>query len=148
MRWPKSRRQAQSGATLVELLVASVIMGLALALIVGTLSSGLLQSTEAKRDTAAVAALQYEMEQIGGSPYNPSPQAYSDCFATESASSPPTTLPSFKAPCPGSSYTLRADVTVGSGPSGSLSQKWTVSIVQWPSGAQVGSSVSLLKVNR
>lgn len=146
MRWPKSRRQAQAGQTLVELLVASVIMGLALALIVGTLSTGLLDSTLAKRNTAAVAALQYEMEQIGGSPFNSSPNAYSDCFATDSASSPPTTLASFQAPCPGNSYILRADVTVGPGPKGS--QQWKVTIVQWPSGTTVGSPVSLLKVNR
>ena len=66
MRWPKTRREWQSGATLVEVLVATAIMGLALSLIIGTLSTGLLDSTLSKRNTAAVAVEQYEIEQISG----------------------------------------------------------------------------------
>jgi type II secretory pathway pseudopilin PulG len=145
MRWPKSRREWQSGTTLVEVLVATAIMGLALALIVGTLSTGLLDSVLAKRNTASVAATQYELEQISGAKFSSSPTPYSDCFATEDATSPPMTLP-YKGACPSSSYTLRADVSVGSGPG--ASQQWTVTVVAWPGGNQVGSPVSVLKVNR
>lgn len=146
MRWPRNGRERQAGATLVEVLVATVIMGLALSLIVGTLSTGLLDSTLSKRNTAAVAVEQYEIEQISGSQFNSSPEPYSDCFATEDASSAPTTIPSFQGSCPSGSYTLRADVTVGSGPG--ASQQWTVTVVALPGGNQVGSPVSVLKVNR
>lgn len=146
MRWPRTRREWQAGTTLVEVLVATVIMGLALSLIVGTISTGLLNSTLAKRNTAAVAIEQYEIEQISGAAFDSSPQPYSDCFATEDASSLPTRVPSTPGSCPNGSYTLRADVTVGSGPGGS--QQWKVTVVALPGGNQVVSSVSVLKVNR
>src|SRR5205085_9799713 len=84
----KDRRRAQSGATLIELLVSLVIASLAIALVVGTLSSGLLDSTIAKRNTAAQAILQYEMEAISASNFDASAPPYSDCFATEDPSSP------------------------------------------------------------
>lgn len=146
IRWPKTRRQRQSGTTLVELLVSVVIMGLALVLVVGTLSTGLLDSVLAKRNTAAVAVVQYELERISGGAFDSSAQSYSDCFATESSSSPPLTLASFRAACPNTSYTLRADVTIAAGPGGS--QQWTVTVVSWPDAGQVGSPISVLKVNR
>ena len=56
--WPRDRRKAQAGATLVEVLVAVVIMGLALTLIVGTFSTGLLDSAISKRNTAALGVVQ------------------------------------------------------------------------------------------
>jgi type II secretory pathway pseudopilin PulG len=146
MRWPKTRRERQSGATLVEVLVATVIMGLALAIIVGTFSTGLLDSALAKQKTAASAVVQYELDQISSIPFSSSAQPYSDCFATEDATSQPYTTPAFQGACPSSSYTLRADVTVSSGPGSS--QQWTVTIVQWPAGNKVGDAVSILKVNR
>ncbi len=143
--WPRDRRQAQSGATLVELLVSLVIMGLALVLIVGTFSTGLLQATLAKRNTASVAVAQYELDQISGSPYDSTPSPYSDCFATEDASSPPT--PASGRVCPSSSYTLRVDVTVGPGPSGGT-QLWSITVWSLQTGAQVGKKVQLVKDNR
>ena len=144
--WPRDRRQAQAGATLIELLVSLAIMGLALALIVGTFSTGLLDATLAKRNTAAVAVVQYEVDQVSGAVYNASAQSYSDCFATEDPSSPPTTR-AFQAACPTSSYVLRADVTVAAGPSPNT-QLWSVAISTWPNAAQVGAAVQIIKVNR
>lgn len=145
--WPRDRRQAQSGATLVELLVSVVIIGLALALIIGTFSTGLLDATYAKRDTAAVAVTQYELEAISGSAYNVSAQSYSDCFATEDVNTPPTTIASFKGMCPGSTFTLRADVTVAAGTIANT-QLWSISVVSWPAVGTVGSAVQLIKDNR
>jgi type II secretory pathway pseudopilin PulG len=145
--WPRDRRRAQSGATLVELLVSVVIMGMAMALIVGTFSTGLLQSFMAKRNTAAAAVVQYELDQISGEQYDPTPQSYSDCFATDDATSPPVPAASFQGACAGSSYVLRADVDVAPGPS-PTSQLWSVTMVSWPSAGNVGTKVQLIKVNR
>ena len=104
----KDRRRAQAGTTLVELLVSLMIVGLALVLVVGTFSTGLLDATVAKRNTAVQAVMQYELDQIGASPFNAAPSPYSDCFATESPTSP--TSAAFQGPCPSGSFTLRADV--------------------------------------
>ena len=144
----KDRRRAQSGATLVELLVSLVIASLALALVVGTLSTGLLDSTIAKRNTAAQASLQYEMEAISASAFDSSVAPYSDCFATEDPSSP-ASAGGYQAACPNGPFTLRADVGwqwLASSP-GAV-QVWTISVKSWPSSAAVGSSVSVYKINR
>jgi type II secretory pathway pseudopilin PulG len=148
--WPRNRRQAQSGATLVELLVSVVIMGLALTLIIGTFSTGLLDASIAKRNTAAVAVVQYELDQISGGAYNASAQPYSDCFATEDAKSPHAPATSFQGPCVGSSYTLRVDVTCNGGTCvpPNTTQLWSVTVSSWPNVGQVGSTVQIIKVNR
>jgi hypothetical protein len=127
--------------------VSVVIMGLALTLIVGTFSTGLLQSSMAKRNTAAQAVVQYELDQISGGVYDPSPQSYSECFATEDATSPPVPAASFEGACAGSSYVLRADVAVAAGPS-PTSQLWSVTMVSLSSAGQVGNPVQIIKVNR
>jgi type II secretory pathway pseudopilin PulG len=146
-RW-KDRRQAQSGATLVELLVSMVIVSLALALIVGTLSTGILDSAIAKRNTAAQAIVQYEMESVSASVFSASAPSYSDCFATESPTRPATAT-GYQGACPSGAYSLRADVTWQWLPSApSTVQVWTVAVTAWPSGATFGSSVSLFKINR
>jgi type II secretory pathway pseudopilin PulG len=145
--WPRDRRQAQSGTTLVELLVSVVIMGMALALIVGTFSTGLLDAALAKRNTSGGAIAQYELAQISGGAYSASASPYSDCFATEDATSPPVPAASFQGGCTGSSYVLRADVAVAPGPS-PTSQLWSVTVVSWPSAGQVGNTVQIIKVNR
>lgn len=139
--WPRNRRQAQSGATLVELLVSIAIMGLALTIVIGTFSTGLLDSARSKRNTAAIAVVQYELDQIGGSPYTRSPQSYSDCFATESAGTRPKTV-AYKSSCLGSVYTIRVDVLVAAGPVPN-SQMWTITVFNWP-----GSQVQTVKVTR
>jgi type II secretory pathway pseudopilin PulG len=132
---------------LVELLVAVVIMGFALVLVVGTFSTGLLDATIAKRNTASVAVLQYELDQISGGQYDSTPQAYSDCFATEDASSAPTAASGYRGTCPNTSYTLRVDVRPSSGPSPNT-QTWSVTVFSISNAAQVGSPVQLIKVNR
>jgi type II secretory pathway pseudopilin PulG len=139
--WPSNRRQAQSGATLVELLVSVVIMGLALTLIIGTFSTGLLDASLAKRNTAAVGVVQYELD----APYQSVAASYSDCFATEDASSPPVRSGSFQGSCPSTSYTLRADVTVVQQGS---TQTWSISVSSWPNLATVGQTVQTIKANR
>ena len=145
----KNRRRAQSGATLVELLVSLVIASLALALVVGTLSTGLIDSTIGKRNTAAQAVLQYEMEAITASAFDTVPKSYSDCFATESPTNPTPAPAGYKTPCPSGPYTLRADVSVqwlASAPS--TVQVWTVNVTSWPTDAVIGSQISLYKIDR
>ena len=140
----KDRRRAQSGATLIELLVSLVIMGLALVLIIGTVSTGLLDASLAKRNTAAQAVTQYELEQISGGPFVSPPQAYAECFATENAA-PPSPAP----PSPGNcsaGYPLRAEVSGSPGPPGTQTQVWTVSV--FANGVRIGNSVSVVKARR
>lgn len=134
-------RRAQSGTTLVELLVSLTIASMALALIVGTLSTGLIDATLAKRNTAAQAVLQYEMEQVNASAFTAS---YSDCFATENPTSP-VPAAGYGLACPSGPYTLRADVTLKSS-SGTLT-RWLIAITSWPSGSPMGSSVEFYKAN-
>jgi prepilin-type N-terminal cleavage/methylation domain-containing protein len=144
--WPRGRR-AQSGATLIEVLVSVAIMGLALTLIVGTFSTGLLQASLAKRNAAATAVMQYELEQISGAVYGTLPAQYSDCFATEDASTPPTPAPGgYGSACVGSSFTLRVDVS-SSSPAPNT-QTWTIKVKSWPAAAQIGDMVQTVKVNR
>jgi hypothetical protein len=121
-------------------------MGLALTLIIGTFSTGLLDSAMGKRNTAGTAVIQYELDWISASPWSPSPQPFSDCFATEDTTAAPSTLLSFQGACPSSSYTLRADLTVAPGPANS--QVWSIKVTSWPNGARVGSTVQTIKVNR
>jgi type II secretory pathway pseudopilin PulG len=140
-RFYKDRRRAQAGTTLVELLVSLMIMGLSLVLIVGTISTGLLDAALAKRNTAAEAVVQYEMGKIAATQFSVTPSAYSECFATESADNPEPP------PCPGD-FTLRADVSVEPGTTSTSPQKWTVTVFSLLNGAQVGSPISIYKVNR
>jgi type II secretory pathway pseudopilin PulG len=142
--WPRDRRRAQAGATLIEVLVSVVIMGFALVLVVGTFSSGLLEATLAKRNTAVEAVIQYELDNISGSPWASSPTSYSDCFATENPAAP---SPAVNGSCDAGTYTLRADVVPSNGPSGSGTQLWTVTVTALPIG-QVGGPVSVMKAKR
>jgi Tfp pilus assembly protein PilV len=137
-------RQGQAGTTLVELLVSLVIIGMALVLVIGTISTGLLNSTLTKRNTAVQAVVQYEVESIGASTFNPSAQPYSDCFATETTTSPTTVA--YQAGCPGTDFTLRADMSwQWSTQSGSV-QSWQISVVTLPFNTQVGTPLSVYKV--
>jgi type II secretory pathway pseudopilin PulG len=136
----KDRRRSQSGTTLVELLVSLVIMGSALVLVVGTFSTGLLDATIAKRNTAVEAVIQYEMDKIGAAAFASPAANYSECFATENTSAPSP------APCV-AGFTLRADVTWT--PRTASTQIWTVTVVALPAGTQVvGGPISIIKVNR
>jgi type II secretory pathway pseudopilin PulG len=151
MRRRKDRRRAQAGTTLVELLVSLMIVGLALVLIVGTFSTGLLEATLAKRNTAVQAAVQYELDKISGSQFDQSAGSYSECFATESSVTP-WHLDVYQDPCPsGQPFTLRVDVLLTPQQSPTRQQLWTISVVSWTSGSAsppIGSSVSTYKVNR
>lgn len=142
----KDRRRAQAGTTLVELLVSLMVVGLALVLVVGTFSTGLLDATLAKRNTAGQAVIQFELDRISASLFSSSPLPYSECFATESATSP--TSIGYTANCPSAgNYSLRADVTWTAGPT-STSQLWTVTVRTWPDASAVGSPLSTYKVSR
>jgi len=149
-RFYKDRRRAQAGTTLVELLVSVTIMAMALSLIVGTLSTGLLNATLVKRNTAAQAVVQYEMEEIQASTFSTSPAPYSECFTTERPHSP--VLAPYEAICKDSTdvtdlpFTLRADVSPL--PRTTTSQTWTIIVVATGTGDRVGAPVQVLKVNR
>lgn len=147
MRVLRDRRRMQSGTTLVELLVSLVIASLALALIVGTFSTGLLDATLAKRNTAVQAIVQYEMEQIGASSFDPSATAYSDCFATEDSSNP-VSAAGYQGDCPSASYTMRADVTWQWLGSSESVQVWTIKVTAVPGGSGTGNPVSVYKADR
>ena len=85
----RARRQGgQAGTTLVELVVSVAIIGLALTLLVGAFSTGVIQSTLVKRNTAVDAALGYELERIAAATYTTTPGPYSECFAVDSAIPP------------------------------------------------------------
>lgn len=143
----KDRRRAQAGTTLVELLVATTIMGIALALIIGTFSTGLLDATIAKRNVAGQAVIQAELDRITASTFNSSPLSYSDCYKTES-SAPPVPASAFLGACPDSTYSLRADVSVTPLTPTATTQTWTVAVTTWPDGVPVGSNVSTIKSDR
>jgi hypothetical protein len=118
-------------------------MGLALTLIVGTFSTGLLQASMAKRNTAATAVTQYELEQISGAAYDSTPTPYSDCFATENTLTPARR--GYRSTC-ASSYSLRVDVSSEPGPNNT--QLWSITVNSWPAAVQIGAVVQTLKMNR
>ena len=142
----KDGRRAQSGATLIELLVSLLIASMALALAVGTFSTGLLNATLAKRNTAVQAVMQYELEAISASAFNPTAPSFSDCFATESPSQPARAA-GYQAPCSSDTFTLRADASWQWLPSSSSVQVWTIAVSAWPSGVSVGASVQVYKTS-
>jgi type II secretory pathway pseudopilin PulG len=149
-RFHKDRRRAQAGTTLVELLVAITIIGTALVLIIGTLSTGLLDSTVAKRNASAQGVIQSELDRIRASTFNPSAQPYSDCFATVPPAPPASPVPpsptAYQGSC-GSGFSFRADVTVGAGPT-STTQTWTVTVFTVPDDVQSGQPVATVKSDR
>jgi Tfp pilus assembly protein PilV len=137
------RRRAQSGTTLIELLVSVMIMGLAVVLLVGAFSTALLDATLAKRSAAVSAAGEYELEKIGASAFNATPASYSECFAIDK-SAPPTQV-AFGASCPVGTD-VRADVSATTPQAGV--QQWAVQMRIYPTLGLVGSTISIYKVNR
>jgi Tfp pilus assembly protein PilV len=141
------RRRAQAGTTLVELLVATVIMGLALTLLIGLFSTGAIQSVLSSRDSTAQAATEYELDKIAAQPFG-STSPYSDCFASVGDTAPVGVA--YKGACSGSS-TVRADVAAPTACSSQPSQncqQWTIVINSWPAGAPIGKPVSTYKANQ
>jgi type II secretory pathway pseudopilin PulG len=137
------RHRVQAGTTLIELLVSTMIIGLVLLLLVGTFSTGVLDATLTKRNTALSAATEYELDKIEAAPYSASPAPYSECFAVDNADAP-TQVASGGA-CP-TGTSLRADVTENDVQPGV--QDWTVRIRTYPSLGAVGAAVSVYKVDR
>lgn len=146
----KDRRRAQAGTTLIELLVSLMIVGIALVLIVGTFSTGLLDATLAKRNTAAQAIVQYEMDKVGASTYSATAPNYSDCFVTEPATPtevpPPQPASGYLGTC-GAGYSIRADVAQPSPSSGSV-QLWSITTTSLSDGQRIGTPISIYKANR
>lgn len=138
------RRRAQAGTTLIELVVSVMIISLALLLLVGAFSTGLLDATLVKRNTAADAAVEFELERIQGSTFTASPQPYSECFAVDTAAAP--SLVSYRGACPGGTN-LRLDVTESDVQAGVV-QQWTVVVKTYPALATIGTSVSVYKIDR
>ena len=132
------RRRAQAGTTLVELLVATVIMGLALVIVVGLFASGVVDSTLSKRDVSAEAATQYEMDKIASAPYDPNAPGYSDCFGTDGTVSA-------GGGCDTPSG-VKADVSVTQVSTGL--QQWTITVSAWPAATQIGKPIAVYKASR
>jgi type II secretory pathway pseudopilin PulG len=145
-RFFRDRRRAQAGTTLIELLVSLTIIAIALVLVIGVFSTGLLDASLTKRNTAVEAVTQYELDKVHASPFDPSAKPYSECFATEKTNAP-LSVSAYGGSCGDSSYTLRADVTCTLSCATNV-QTWQVVVVTWPSADHVGNPVSLLKVNR
>ena len=133
----QARRNTQAGTTLVELLVSLVIASLALALIIGTFSTGLLDATLAKRNTAIQSVMRYEMEQVTATKFTAS---FSECFATEAPTSPAAAA-GYQGTCPGGPYTLRADVKLKS--TSGAAQLWEIQVATWPAGANTTPSMQV-----
>lgn len=137
------RSSRQSGTTLIELLVATTIIGVAVLLLVGAFSTAVIDATLTKRNTAVTAATEYELEKIGAASYQSSASEYSECFAVDSAIQPVQV--GLGGACP-SGMSLRADVTESDVQPGV--QMWTVRINVYPALSPVGASVSVYKVDR
>lgn len=143
----KDRRRAQAGTTLVELLVALTIASLALALIIGTFSTGLLDATLAKRNAAVQAVMEYEEGQVNANAFSTSAQPFSDCFATEDPTSNPAPAAAYLGACPTRSYVLRADVNWAWLTGSTTVQVWTIAVVDpGPATPPTIASVNLYKV--
>lgn len=137
------RRKAQAGTTLIELLVTIVIIGLVVTLLLGAFSTGLLDATLVKRNTALTAAQEYELQKIGASSFSATPSAFSECFAVDRAAAP--TQVALGGSCPAGT-SLRADASPSDLQPGV--QVWVVQMRAYPSLGAVGSPVSVYKVNR
>jgi type II secretory pathway pseudopilin PulG len=138
------RLASQSGTTLVELVVSVAIISLALILLVGAFSTGLLDATLVKRNTAADAAVEYELERIQASTFSDAPQPYSECFAVDAPATP--SVVGYQTVCPTGSE-LRLDVTEADAQLGSI-QQWTVQVHTYPALTAIGKPVSVYKINR
>jgi type II secretory pathway pseudopilin PulG len=137
------RRRAQSGTTLIELLVSLMIMGLVVVVLIGSFSTALLDATLAKRDVAVSAAGQYELEKIGAAAFSAAPSSYSECFAVDKSASP--TQVALGGSCPVGTN-VRVDVSATTVSAGV--QQWAVQFRSYPTLGVVGSPISVYKVNR
>jgi Tfp pilus assembly protein PilV len=139
----RRRLGGQAGTTLIELLVSVMIIGVAVLLLVGAYSTGLLDATLTKRNTAVTAATQYELDKIGAAAFSTAPSPYSECFAVDNPAQPVAVA--LGGTCPAGS-SLRVDVTENDVQAGV--QVWTVQVITYPALAALGTPVSVYKVNR
>jgi type II secretory pathway pseudopilin PulG len=139
------RRRAQAGTTLIELLVSTMIIGIAVLMLVGAFSTGILDATLTKRNTAVNASVEYELEKIGAAVFSSTPVQYSECFAVDSSAAPSRVA--LGGACPGGSN-LRADVTEKALTGQPGVQQWSVQLRTYPSLGAVGAVVSVYKVDR
>ena len=72
-RWPRSWVRPEAGDTLIEVLVAMVIMGIAFVIIVGGIGTAILGSNLQKQQAGADVALRTAAEAM---PYQPCPATY------------------------------------------------------------------------
>jgi hypothetical protein len=126
----------------VELLVSVGIIGLVVVLLIGAFSSGLVQSSLTRRDTARNATIRYELEAVAAATFDATPNGYSECFTIDADVTPRQVA--FMGPCL-NGESLRADVEVD--PQTDV-QQWTVTVRTWPQQAVVGKPVATYKVNR
>jgi len=140
---PRRRLGGQAGTTLIELLVSVTIIGIAVLLLVGAYSTGRIDATLTKRNTAVTAATQYELDKIGAAAFASAPAPYSECFAVDNPGKPVAVA--LGGSCPAGS-SLRVDVTENDAQAGV--QVWTVQVLTYPARAAVGTPVSVYKVNR
>jgi type II secretory pathway pseudopilin PulG len=136
------RHRAQAGTTLIELLVSTVIIGVALVLLVGIFSTGVIDSNLAKRESGAQAATQYELNKIDAKQADSN--GYSECFASDGSGNP-TTI-GLGARCP-SAARIRVDVSASAIQVNGVSlERWTIQANTWPSAARIGSLLSVYRV--
>ncbi|MFN2463427.1 MAG: hypothetical protein ABR573_05940 [Candidatus Dormibacteria bacterium] len=117
----------------------------------GSLSTIVVGGSTAKRLASAAAIIQYEADKVKASTFASAAPPYSDCFATETATTPAAAATvggtTYQQTC-ATGYSLRADVTRNADiVSGSL-QSWTIVARQYPAATQVGQSVTVYKDNR
>ena len=137
------RHRAQAGTTLIELLVSTMVIGIAMLLLVGAFSTGIIDATLTKRNTAVNAVIEYELEKIGAATYSTTMIPYSECFAVDTSVTPVQV--GFGGGCPAGTN-LRADVAPSSEESDL--QQWAVQVRTYPSLGAVGAVVSVYKGNR
>ncbi|OLB84077.1 MAG: hypothetical protein AUI15_35140 [Actinobacteria bacterium 13_2_20CM_2_66_6] len=138
------RHRGQAGTTLVELVVSVVIIGLAVTLLVGAFSTGVIQSSLVKKTTSADSAMEFELERIAAATYDSTPQPYSECFAVDGPMAP-AFASAYQGSCPAGTG-LRADVTESDVQPGL--QQWSVGFVTYPALGAVASPISVYKSQR
>ncbi|MHB8571835.1 MAG: PulJ/GspJ family protein [Candidatus Dormibacteria bacterium] len=135
-------RRRERGMTLIEVLVSSVILSIALIYIVAAFSSATIGAAVAKRGTGFAMVTSAEKTRILGAAYSASATPYAACYATDEPGASPVPSPLVVATptaC-GASYEFRADVVPT--PQGSPGvYQWTIKVSVLPQPNVVNSPV-------
>jgi type II secretory pathway pseudopilin PulG len=129
---------------MVELLVSTTIIGLALSLMTGSFSSALIGSHIARNTTAAEVIIQSELDQVRARTYDASAVSFSECFSTSGGEAPATG--GFPGSCSASDL-YRADVARLADPQPNV-QRWSVTVQTWPQPRPIVPAVDVFKDNR